>query len=101
MRRTIFGFIAPSLLRRSTISSVHIINKMSPSNNPPSNGSTICATAQGTADPHLWLEDVLGEKPLAWVEEVNKKCIDDVGDPKETESYKRIKDILDSKVRAG
>lgn len=49
-------------------------------------------------DPHLWLEDVLGEKPLGWVEKVNKDCLAAVGDPKETETYTRIKSILDSKV---
>lgn len=53
--------------------------------------------AAAAADPHLWLEEVLGEKQLAWVEKCNKGCLVDVGDPKETDSYKRIKDILDSK----
>ena len=48
-------------------------------------------------DPHIWLEDVLGEKQLEWVEKCNKKCIETVGDPKETETYQRIKSILDSK----
>jgi len=60
------------------------------------NATTAAAAA---ADPHLWLEEVLGEKQLAWVEKCNKGCLVDVGDPKETDSYKRIKDILDSKVR--
>ena len=50
-----------------------------------------------SADPHLWLEDVLGEKQLQWVEQCNKKCIDTVGDPKQTQTYTRIKSILDSK----
>lgn len=49
-------------------------------------------------DPHLWLEDVLGEKQLEWVEKCNKIAIDAIGDPKQTETYKRIKSILDSKV---
>ena len=51
-------------------------------------------------DPHAWLEDVLGAKPLAWVEEGNRRAIADVGDPKETACYTTIKEILDSKVRA-
>ena len=50
-------------------------------------------------DPYLWLEDVLGESQLAWVERCNARCLDDVGDPRGTECYSRIKDILDSKVR--
>ena len=55
--------------------------------------------AATAGDPHAWLEDVLGERQLAWVNDVNKKCIDHVGDPKGTECYRRIKSILDSKDR--
>jgi len=69
---------------------------MAPSN-PDSSAAASSAAAAAAADPHLWLEDVLGERQLAWVEDVNKKCIDAVGDPKETEAYERIKAILDSK----
>ena len=46
-------------------------------------------------DPHFWLEDVLGEKQLAWAEERNKHCIAQVGDPKETKAFERIKAILE------
>lgn len=49
------------------------------------------------ADPHKWLEEVLGEKPLAWVKERNIECIAAVGEPKDTDTYKRILTILDSK----
>jgi len=55
------------------------------------------AAAAAVEDPHAWLEDVLGEKPLAWVEEQNKKTLAAIGDPLETETYKRILSILDSK----
>lgn len=50
-----------------------------------------------SVDPHVWLEDVLGEKPLQWVRERNEACIASVGDPLKTNSYKRILGILDSK----
>jgi prolyl oligopeptidase PreP (S9A serine peptidase family) len=53
-----------------------------------------------TADPHLWLEDVLGKDQLAWVERCNKQCLSDIGDPKVTPCFTRILDILDSKVRS-
>ena len=53
--------------------------------------------AATTDDPHKWLEDVLGEKQLAWVEEQNKKTIAAIGDPTETSTYQRILSILDSK----
>ena len=48
-------------------------------------------------DPHEWLEEVLGEKALAWVKARNADCITAVGDPSATESYRRILGILDSK----
>lgn len=48
-------------------------------------------------DPHKWLEEVLGEKQLEWVKERNADCIKALGDPKETETYKKILSILDSK----
>ena len=50
-------------------------------------------------DPHVWLEDVLGDKPLAKVEELNAACLSEVGDPKETPAYRKIKSILDSKEK--
>lgn len=95
--KTAAAFVAPRLLRpsstsraSSTIYGTANSLVMSPGNAPDA--------AAAPADPHLWLEDVLGEKQLAWVEEENRKCIAAVGDPKETESYARIKAILDSKV---
>jgi hypothetical protein len=61
--------------------------------------SSIATTSSSAVDPHLWLEDVLGERQLSWVEECNAQCLRDVGDPRDTRCYGRIKDILDSKVR--
>eukprot|EP00927_Polykrikos_kofoidii_P078851 TRINITY_DN7564_c0_g1_i1.p1 TRINITY_DN7564_c0_g1~~TRINITY_DN7564_c0_g1_i1.p1 ORF type:complete len:765 (-),score=130.22 TRINITY_DN7564_c0_g1_i1:62-2356(-) len=52
----------------------------------------VCAS-----DPHKWLEEVLDEKALAWVESKNAEAIAALGDPKETETFKRILGILDSK----
>jgi len=70
---------------------------MSP-NADASTAATAAVTATETAaDPHAWLEDVLGAKQLDWVEKCNQKCIETVGEPKETEAYTRIKNILDSK----
>ena len=48
-------------------------------------------------DPHKWLEEVLGDEPLAWVKSKNDEVIAAVGDPTTTEAYKRILAILDSK----
>jgi len=52
------------------------------------------------ADPHLWLEEVAGEKPLEWVRERNAKCVAALAggdDFKKLES--RILSILDSKEK--
>jgi len=71
---------------------------VAPSSPSNTNGNLASsASAASPVDPHLWLENILGEKQLAWVEQCNRRCLDHVGDPKETASYQRIKDILDSK----
>jgi prolyl oligopeptidase len=62
---------------------------------PPS--STTALTAAAVDDPYLWLEDVLDNKCLDWVNRVNAACLSLVGDPKKSEIYTRIKSILDSK----
>ncbi len=75
---------------------------MIPPGNPPAAHHPSAPSSSPTTvavDPHLWLEDVLGESQLAWVERCNARCLDDVGDPRGTDCYERIKDILDSKVR--
>jgi prolyl oligopeptidase len=63
---------------------------------------TPAASAEPTdpADPHLWLEEVAGEKPLEWVRERNARCMAALAggdDFKKLES--RILSILDSKEK--
>jgi prolyl oligopeptidase len=49
-------------------------------------------------DPNLWLEDVTGEKPLAWVKEHNKKSTGELTTGADFEPLrKRFLSILDSK----
>jgi len=48
-------------------------------------------------DPHAWLENVLGDAPLAWVKERNAETLARLGDPSSTSTYKRILGVLDSK----
>jgi len=58
------------------------------------------APAAEPEDPHLWLEDVTGEKPLAWVKERNAESLGalaEAGDFRAIE--KRLLSILDSKER--
>ena len=52
------------------------------------------------ADPHLWLEDVAGEKPLAWVRERNAESTGSLTAGTAFPTLeKRILSILDSKER--
>merc|ERR1719509_46134 len=66
---------------------------------PPNDTSNITLHLPPLDDPHYWLEDVLGSKALARTQELNAKCLDAVGDPKDTHTYQRIKEALDSKDR--
>ena len=68
------------------------------SNGIGSHGITL-PTAAATADPHAWLEDILGKKQLAWVEARNSDCLSSLGEPAETETYRRILSMLDSKEK--
>ncbi|KAL9180545.1 hypothetical protein ACHAXT_010998 [Thalassiosira profunda] len=72
---------------------------MTPKPDASASGAATPAFASPTAgaDPHLWLEDVLGTKALDWVESCNARCLASVGDPTRTPAYDRIKAILDSK----
>eukprot|EP00808_Paulinella_micropora_P021323 g21249.t1 len=49
------------------------------------------------ADQFRWLEDVHGDRALAWVKEQNKLAIAELGDPTHTDVFKKILAILDSK----
>ena len=37
------------------------------------------AGAKEMDDPYLWLEDVNGEKPLAWAKEQNRESVGELG----------------------
>ena len=52
------------------------------------------------ADPHLWLEEVAGEKQLAWVRERNARCVAALGaSPEFGRLESRILSILDSQEK--
>ena len=57
----------------------------------------VLQTTATAADPHKWLEDVLGDRPMSWVKSRNEECIASLGEPTKTETFKRILGILDSK----
>ncbi|HUO94479.1 MAG TPA: prolyl oligopeptidase family serine peptidase [Rhizomicrobium sp.] len=54
----------------------------------------------GPADPYLWLEDVHGDKPLAWVMDHNAKTLKTLGaDPDYQKDYSTILSELDATDR--
>jgi prolyl oligopeptidase len=50
-------------------------------------------------DSLVWLEEVLGEEPLAWVKAQNERAIGKLGEPKESTMYDKILKILQSKEK--
>ena len=55
------------------------------------------ATAESNEDPYIWLEEVDGEKPLAWVEEQNKdtlKILEAVPNFSEGRDLERVERIV-------
>ena len=58
------------------------------------------AEQNAPVDPHLWLEEVAGEKPLAWVRERNARCVAALGETPDFKTLEtRILSILDSKEK--
>lgn len=55
--------------------------------------------AAAPADPRLWLEDVGGEKPLAWVREQNAVTERELGGAAQDALRARLQTILDAKER--
>jgi prolyl oligopeptidase len=51
------------------------------------------------SDPHLWLEEIEGAKPLAWCREQNARVVAEVGDPEQSDAYAKILAIADSKEK--
>ena len=56
-------------------------------------------TPAAPQDPHLWLEDVGGERPLAWVREKNAVAERELGGAAHEALRKRLQAILDAKDR--
>jgi prolyl oligopeptidase len=60
--------------------------------------SKLSATAQAADDPNLWLEDVLGDKALAWVRERNAQSREQIEAwPQFRQTRDQLRAILDSK----
>ena len=60
----------------------------------------LCVVADETTDPFIWLEDVTGEKALAWVEAQNEESLAALQARPEFEGSKQhILEILNSDQR--
>ena len=55
------------------------------------------APAPPTDDPHLWLEDVTGERALSWVEAQNKRSLGVLENDEQRKLQARLLAIYDSK----
>lgn len=57
-------------------------------------------TQKSAVDPYVWLEDVHGKKPLAWVQEQNRVSLGPLkADPRYASNYKSILEVLDAQDR--
>ena len=50
-------------------------------------------------DPHRWLEEIEGDAALAWCREQNARTEAALGDPKQSDAYRKILAIADSKEK--
>ncbi len=62
-------------------------------------GAQAQTSAAAPTDPRLWLEDVGGEKPLAWVREQNAVTERELGGAAQEALRARLQTILDAKER--
>jgi len=66
----------------------------------PASTLSIAAPMNADTDPHLWLEDVQGERALAWVRERNRETETELlARPGFAEREKAIREMLDSRDR--
>ena len=54
---------------------------------------------EGGEDPYIYLEEVESEESIAFAKSWNEKCLSELGDPSDTETYKRVLAALESDER--
>jgi prolyl oligopeptidase len=63
---------------------------------------TVLGSEERLEDPREWLEDVLGDEPLAWVRQCNATSVASLfgqADPRQSVLYGRFLEILESKAK--
>jgi len=61
--------------------------------------ATSAAAVEAEEDPYLFLEEVESEESIAFATSANEKCLNELGDPSETETYERVLKALESDDR--
>jgi prolyl oligopeptidase len=91
------------LLQPATVTALFLIvclAKVQGEDAPKSAGTPGSAGGSPPSDPYLWLEDITGEKPLAWVKEQNAISTRELeASPNFEPIRKRLLSILDSKEK--
>ena len=54
---------------------------------------------KGGEDPYTFLEEVESEESINFAKQANEKCLSQLGDPSDTETYKRVLAALESDDR--
>ena len=91
------AFTTPLLASRAFTSSV--ASSHSSFSSTPDKFSPPLATTMNLEDPYTWLEEVESPESIAFAESANAKCLAELGDPSETETYKRVLTALQSDER--
>ncbi|WP_029417455.1 prolyl oligopeptidase family serine peptidase [Brevundimonas bacteroides] len=67
---------------------------------PASAAETVAFATTDASDPYIWLEEVEGERALAWVEEQNRRSLGTLqGDPRYQQLHDQALAILESRDR--
>lgn len=92
--RSVASFTAyPSLSSSSSFGSItrpFVSHKMT---------ASCTKTIKGGEDPYTFLEEVESEESINFAKQANEKCLSQLGDPSDTETYKRVLAALESDDR--
>ena len=88
-----------ALLASTALSSAAMAQKASPASAPTEATGGGFATSDAT-DPYLWLEEVEGERAMAWVEARNERSLGVLrGDPRFETLHQQALEIVQSRDR--
>src|SRR5688572_18736650 len=66
----------------------------------PTDSAAAADAATAAADPYIWLEEIQGERALAWARQENARTLGELqADPRYRQSYDRALEILQARDR--